>query len=91
MSTTRTKTWLILFVLTVGIFLILQRHPFDNPHTGTVGVGVLMICLAVWEAARGKSSLLFRTVRKSDAPVLFWSGVFLTAAVGAICLVLSFV
>ena len=88
---TRTLLTFVFVALALSIVISLQEHRFDSPHTGGVGTGLLVIVVALWEAARGKSSLVFRTVTKSDNPTLYWLSIFITVFVGLACAALSFV
>lgn len=79
----------IAFALVAG--LILLRPPrLGEASPDTLAVGLVMIVLAIWEAVRGRASLLFRSVNKTDSPISFWIAVFFTTLLGISCVALSF-
>lgn len=74
----------------LALFILFQGSHLPSRHPENLGVGAGMILLAVWEVSRGKASLFFRSVKKSDEPTWFWFAIFLTVFVGVACMALSF-
>lgn len=72
-------------------FLILfQSNHLPSRHPENLGIGAVMILLAVWEISRGKASLSVRSVKKSEEPTWFWLAIFFTVFVGMALIALSF-
>lgn len=79
----------IVFAVLAG-FILLRGGGLPGRDPQGVAVGLVMLLLAVWEVARGKATLLFRSVKKTEAPRRFWFAVSLTALLGVILVALNF-
>ena len=90
MNAARKQGFQALIFGALALLILTQGNRLASRHSDTLGVGVVMILLAVWEISRGKDSLFFRAVKKSEEPVWFWFSIFLTVFVGLVCVTLSF-
>ena len=74
----------------VAFFILFQAPTFGSREPSTLRIGLVIILLAVWEAARGQATLFFRRVTKADAPTQFWIAVYLTVILGIVCVGTSY-
>ena len=91
MDRTRIKGLQAIIFGLLAIFILMQGESLGSPRPSTLAVGLVVVLLALWEAARGRASLFFRKVNKADAPTLFWVAVVSTALLGIACVALSYI
>ena len=90
MHPNRRKGLLAIAFAVVSAFILLGRRGFGSVRPSTLTVGFVVLLSAVFEAATGTAPFLPRSVKKSEAPTLFWGIVLFTVSLGVACVALSY-